>query len=94
MQCPEIFMVQVRAMLKASVGLDNLRLMLPMVTGVSEIEEALRLVHRAHQEVQSEGLDVLFPPIGVMIEVPAAVYQVCDCLSSRGKDYLHVSGNN
>lgn len=89
---PEIFMVQVRAMLKASVGLDNLRLMLPMVTGVSEIEEALRLVHRAHQEVQSEGLDALFPPIGVMIEVPAAVYQVCDF--ARRVDFLSVGSND
>ncbi|GAA4652710.1 phosphoenolpyruvate--protein phosphotransferase [Kistimonas scapharcae] len=89
---PEIFLVQVRAMLKASVGLDNLRIMLPMVTGVSEVEEALHLVHRAHHEVKSEGLDVLLPPIGVMIEVPAAVYQVRDF--ARRVDFLSVGSND
>ena len=35
---PEIFLQQVRAMLSASVGLDNLSIMLPMVSLVSEIE--------------------------------------------------------
>ena len=52
---PEIFLVQVRAMLKASVGLDNLRIMLPMISSVFEVEEALRLIHRAHSEVLSEA---------------------------------------
>ncbi len=89
---PEIFLVQIRAMLKASVGLDNLRIMLPMVTGISEVEEALHLIHRAHHEVQSEGLDVLLPPIGVMIEVPAAVYQVRDF--ARRVDFLSVGSND
>ncbi|WGW99249.1 hypothetical protein QJ974_01805 [Pseudomonas aeruginosa] len=30
---PEIFLVQTRAMLKASEGLDNLRILLPMISG-------------------------------------------------------------
>ena len=89
---PEIFLVQIRAMLKASAGLDNLRIMLPMVTGVSEVKEALHLVHRAHHEVQSEGLDILLPPIGVMIEVPAAVYQVRKFV--RLVDFLSVGSND
>ncbi len=44
---PEIFLVQVRAMLKASSGLDNLRIMLPMISNVQEVDEALVLVRRA-----------------------------------------------
>lgn len=72
---PEIFMTQVRAMLKASEGLNNLRIMLPMVTTVFEAEEAQRLIHRAFMEVKGEGLQIEMPPVGVMIEVPAAVYQ-------------------
>merc|ERR1712032_336255 len=35
---PEILLVQLRAMLKASAGLNNLRIMLPMVTHMAEIE--------------------------------------------------------
>ncbi len=72
---PEIFLVQIRAMLKASEGLHNLRIMLPMVTSVIEAEEALHLIHRAHSEVNGEGIDVVMPPVGVMVEVPAVVYQ-------------------
>ena len=45
---PEIFLVQIRAMLKACEGLDNLRIMLPMISGVAEVEEALYLIHRAY----------------------------------------------
>src|SRR5690606_38526462 len=71
---PEIFMAQVRAMLKASEGLNNLRIMLPMVTTVFEAEEAQRLIHRAFLEVKDEGMQIEMPPVGVMIEVPAAVY--------------------
>lgn len=37
---PEIFSSQIRAMLKASIGLNNLHILLPMVTSVSEVEEA------------------------------------------------------
>ena len=41
---PEIFSSQIRAMLKASIGLNNLHILLPMVTSVSEVEEALYLL--------------------------------------------------
>lgn len=34
-------------MLKASEGLNNLRILLPMISGIHELEEALHLIHRA-----------------------------------------------
>ncbi len=89
---PEIFLVQIRAMLKASEGLENLRIMLPMVSSVPEVEEALHLIHRAHGEVQDEGCNVPMPPIGVMIEVPAAVYQAAELV--RMVDFLSVGTND
>jgi len=72
---PEIFLIQLRAMLRAAQGLDNLRIMLPMITSVTEVDEAIHLIKRAHSEVVEEGENVILPPIGVMIEVPSAVYQ-------------------
>ncbi|TVP90920.1 MAG: phosphoenolpyruvate-protein phosphotransferase PtsP [Pseudomonadaceae bacterium] len=89
---PEIFLVQVRAMLKASKGLNNLRIMLPMISSVYEVEEALHLIHRAHSEVCDEGFDVPMPPVGVMIEVPAAVYQARELVQMV--DFLSVGTND
>jgi phosphotransferase system enzyme I (PtsP) len=73
---PEIFLAQVRAILRANVGLNNLQLLLPMITNVAEIDSALGLIKRAYHELQDEGEAVEFPRIGVMIEVPSTVYQV------------------
>ncbi|MGE8361828.1 phosphoenolpyruvate--protein phosphotransferase [Pseudomonas sp.] len=89
---PEIFLVQARAMLKASEGLNNLRILLPMISGTQELEEALHLIHRAWGEVRDEGTDVPLPPIGVMIEIPAAVYQTREL--ARQVDFLSVGSND
>lgn len=89
---PEIFLLQVRAMLKASHGLDNLKIMLPMITSTSEVEEALHFIYRAYQEVLEEGIQVAMPEVGVMIEVPAAVYQAKQLASMV--DFLSVGSND
>jgi phosphotransferase system enzyme I (PtsP) len=72
---PEIFLTQMRAMLRASVGLNNLTVMLPMISTVTELDIALTLINQARGELIEEGEKVLCPPIGIMIEVPSAVYQ-------------------
>ncbi len=89
---PEIFLVQVRAMLKASEGLNNLQIMLPMVSNISEVEESLHLIYRVYHEVREEGYDIHMPKVGVMIEIPAAVYQIRE-LADR-VDFLSVGSND
>lgn len=89
---PEIFLAQVRAMLKASEGFNNLRIMLPMVSHLSEVDEAKQLITRAYSELVDEGIDLRVPPIGVMIEVPAAVYQAR--AFARRVDFLSVGSND
>ncbi|CAK0741613.1 phosphoenolpyruvate-protein phosphotransferase PtsP [Gammaproteobacteria bacterium] len=89
---PEIFLTHLRAMVRASEGLDNLQILLPMVYCVSEVDDTLLLLQRAHRELLEEGRQVIMPKLGVMIEVPAAVYQIG--AFARRVDFLSVGTND
>jgi phosphotransferase system enzyme I (PtsP) len=75
---PELFLVQLKAMLRASEGLDNLAIMLPMISSIGEIRAARRLLDQAWtevcEEVAARGNTLCYPALGVMIEVPSALY--------------------
>ncbi len=92
MDHPEIFIAQIRAMMKASVGLNNLQILLPMISNMSEVDYSTRLIKRAHQELLEEGLDVVMPKVGVMMEIPALMYQI-KLLVSR-VDFISVGSND
>ncbi len=68
----DIFLQQFRALLKAGVGVD-LRIMVPMVSGIEEVRAARAIMARAETQLKAEGEDynddVQF---GIMIEVPSA----------------------
>jgi phosphotransferase system enzyme I (PtsP) len=93
---PEIFLVQIRAMLRASIGLENLSIMLPMITSVSEVSEAKRLIRQAFYEIEEEaqehGESLWMPMIGVMLEVPAVLYQLPQL--SKIVDFFSVGSND
>ncbi|HIH4929485.1 TPA: phosphoenolpyruvate--protein phosphotransferase [Proteus mirabilis] len=74
---PEIFLIQLRAMLKANLEFKNLKILLPMVTSIDEIEEAKALLLRACAEVSREmKCECILPPVGIMLEVPSLVFML------------------
>ncbi len=69
---PDIFLTQLRAMLRASAH-GPVRILLPMLSHVREVDQSLVLIERAREQLRSRGQPFAATvPIGGMIEVPAA----------------------
>ena len=73
---PEVFKTQLRAMITASEGLNNLHIMVPMVSHMHEVKTVRRYLDTVVDECLAEGFDVQMPALGIMIEVPAAAMQI------------------
>ena len=90
---PEIFVTQVRAMIRANVGINNLEILLPMISSKNEVDESLVLINRVRAEIEEEvGEKIRLPKIGAMIEVPSAVYQIEDICSVV--DFVSIGTND
>jgi len=67
---PEILRIQARALLRSAVH-GNLRVILPMVTLPSELEETVRIFKEESALLERRRVDHRMPPLGIMVEVPA-----------------------
>ncbi len=89
---PQMFLTQLRAILRASHH-GNVRMLLPMLAHAHEIDQALALVKQAKEQLKERGQpyrdDV---PVGGMIEIPAAALSLG--LFMRKLDYLSIGTND
>jgi phosphoenolpyruvate-protein phosphotransferase (PTS system enzyme I) len=89
---PEVFLTQLRAMVRASAHGD-VRVMIPMVAGIHELREVKKLLSVAIRDVDARGLGRAKEiPLGVMIEVPSAA--VMADVFAREADFFSLGTND
>jgi phosphotransferase system enzyme I (PtsI) len=74
---PEVFRLQLRALARAAVH-GVLKVMLPMVAVPSEFERARALLDEEIAALKTKGILCACPPLGIMVEVPAAALRAED----------------
>ena len=87
-----LLMPQLRAILRASAK-GPIRMLIPMLTNVSEVDQCLKLIEQVKQKLREENIDFDEKmPVGAMIEVPAAA--ISAHLFAQRLDFLSIGTND
>ncbi len=86
---PEIFRVQLRALARAATH-GPVKIMLPMVTVPAELAAARAFLEEEVSALASAGIAARRPPLGIMVEVPAAAIAV----EAFDADFFSIGSND
>src|SRR5882762_4560180 len=85
----DVFREQLRALASVAVA-GNLKVMIPMVTVPEELNQCRALLEQAVEDVRREGREAQMPPLGMMVEVPAAALTIEDFSA----DFFSIGSND
>jgi phosphotransferase system enzyme I (PtsI) len=85
----DVFRAQLRALARAAVA-GNLKVMIPMVTVPEELDRCRTLLEQAVEDLRREGREAQMPPLGMMVEVPAAALTIEDF----NADFFSIGSND
>jgi phosphotransferase system enzyme I (PtsI) len=88
---PAVFLVQLRAILRAAAH-GRVNLLIPMLAHASEIRQTLALLSKAKEQLDAQGMAYGVVRLGAMIEIPAAALTVP--LFLRYFDFLSIGTND
>ncbi len=89
---PQLFRTQLRALLRAS-HYGNMKILVPMLSGVAEIRQTLQFIAAAKQSLDAENIPYDHAvQIGGMIEIPAAALSLS--VFTKKLDFLSIGTND
>ena len=89
---PQMFHVQLRALLRAS-AFGNIKILIPMLSSLTELRQTLLLIERAKQSLRLQKIDFNHHiEVGGMIEIPAAA--LCAEAFAKELDFLSIGTND